>query len=149
MHCNFLGPFAGKVKVASWNVEGLTDIKLYEVRAFMQRNGISITWIQETRVMSTPHYTENGFLVILSGSASGNRENAGVAFVIAHWKKRAVIGFSSFRAESLVSRYVFPGGKLALFSAYVPHSGYYCDYRFAFFKQLGRFMKELPSVGQN
>ena len=65
-------------------MEGLTDIKVAEVKNFMVRNTISIVCMQETHILQSPYYTtENGFIVICSGSASGLRENAGVGFIVA------------------------------------------------------------------
>ena len=62
VHLDFLRPFTGEMSVAAWNVEGLTDIQLHEVKNFMLRNNISITCIQETRVSHTPYYiAEDGF----------------------------------------------------------------------------------------
>jgi hypothetical protein len=65
-------------------VEGLTDIKVVEVKSFMVRHRVSIVCLQETHVLQSPYYsTEDGFLVVCSGSASGSRENAGVGFILA------------------------------------------------------------------
>ena len=67
--------------MASWNVEGLTDIKVIEVKSFMRRHNISVVCIQETHIKRTPYYTtEGGFLVVLSGSVEGEREQRWLPF---------------------------------------------------------------------
>lgn len=50
----------------------------------MKRRLISIVCIQETRVSKSPYYyTEDGFLVLLSGTSSGEKEWVGVGVIIA------------------------------------------------------------------
>ena len=58
-------PYHMQFYSASWNVEELIDIKLWELISVMKRRRISIMSIQETRVSkSLCYYTENWFLVI-------------------------------------------------------------------------------------
>ena len=62
VHMNSHIPFTGDVIVASWNVEGLSDIKLFELTGVMRRRGISILCIQEVRILKSPHFvSEDGF----------------------------------------------------------------------------------------
>ena len=65
-------PFKGKLRVATWNVEGLSDIKVYELINFMRRQRIDILCMQETHILHTPYYRmEDGSLIIPSGSSQG------------------------------------------------------------------------------
>ena len=67
-------------KIASWNVEGLTDVKLEELCLYMSEHGIAVLCIQETHKLGCPYYDYNGFLVILSGNENKERETAGTGF---------------------------------------------------------------------
>ena len=87
-------PSSAKLVIASWNVQGLSDIKLFEICEAMRRNSIGIICMQETRVRDSPYYTEDGFLLIFSGSSTGQPEFAGVGFIIAPWVKNAVFRIS-------------------------------------------------------
>ena len=86
VHTDNAAPYSGDLVIASWNVEGLSALKLWELTLIMQRRGISILCIQEARISQSPYYrTDNGFLVVLSGSSGGGKEFAGVGFIIAPW----------------------------------------------------------------
>ena len=72
--------------IGSWNLEGLTEIKLYEICTYMSANSIDILCMQETRKVKSDNYdTDGGFQVYLSGSGDASREWAGVGFIIAPW----------------------------------------------------------------
>ena len=90
-------PFREELLVASWNVEGLSDIKLWELTSMMTRRRISILCIQETRIIQSPYYTtDHGFLVILSGSSEVAKDYAGVGFIVAPWAVQSVVGFLQY-----------------------------------------------------
>ena len=73
-------------KIATWNVEGLTDEKLLTIQRAMKELDIGIICIQETRKKLSDYFiTEDHFLVILSGRADDQREYAGVGFIVAPW----------------------------------------------------------------
>ena len=80
--------------IASWNVEGLSDVKLWELTSLMRRRRISILCLQETHIAKSPYYTtDDNFLVILSGSSGEKREFAGVGFIIAPCAVQSLVGF--------------------------------------------------------
>ena len=55
--------------MATWNVEGLSEIKVYELITYMSRCEIGVLCIQETHIAKTPYYkTDSGYMVILSGN---------------------------------------------------------------------------------
>ena len=138
IHTVFPQVHNGQLSVATWNVEGLTDIKLHEVKTFMLRYSISITCMQETRVSQSPYYsTEDGFFVICSGSGTKGREYAGVVFLVAPWVKASIFGFLQHSSRLACLKLRVPGGKMAVISAYAPHSGHSFDTRQAFFEELG------------
>ena len=91
IHVNTQAPFGGELIVASWNVEGFSDVKLWQLIASMRRNNVSILCVQETHVTRSPYYTVDGFLVILSGANSGDRELAGVGFIVAPWTASSMV----------------------------------------------------------
>ena len=60
----------------------------------MDRLGIHILCVQETHIAGTDSYfTDAGSLIILSGGAPGEREYAGVAFIIPASIRPFVIGY--------------------------------------------------------
>ena len=127
-----------QLHIASWNVEGLTDAKIFELQKHMWEMGIDILCIQDTHCSQSPYYlTEEGYLVILSGSEDeSDHQYAGVGFLIAPDIRRSVIGFlqASPRYASLKIR--VSGGKLVITSAYSPHSGKPYTDRQAFYDEL-------------
>ena len=123
--------------MASWNVEGLSDVKLWELTGTMRRRNISVLAIQETRVSKSPYYTtEDGFLVILSGSRTEDREYAGVGFILAPWIRNCIVGFLQKSNRLACVKLRVPQGRVAVISAYAPHGGYPFDTRQTFFEQL-------------
>ena len=84
-------------RIATWNIEGMagtSQVKFAELRVFMKENGISILCIQETHVIHTDHYIEDGFSIFLSGAGENvSRSYAGVGFIVAPWAIAAVVNF--------------------------------------------------------
>lgn len=148
IHMDSFTPLDGELCIASWNVEGLSEIKLWELTSSMRRKSISVLCIQETRRSKTPYfYTEEGFLVILSGSSSEEKEWAGVGFIVAPWAVQSIVGFLQHSNRLACLKLRIPGGKLALVSAYAPHSGYAFDIRQEFFEELGTMFKRTSVNG--
>ena len=110
--------------VSSWNVEGLTDIKLYEICSHMRANSIDILCMQETRKsMSNCFMSHYGFEVFLSGRGDATaREWAGVGFIVAPQIRDHMIASHpvSNRVASLCVR--TSGGCVAITSVYAPHN---------------------------
>ena len=130
-------PLKKGLRVAPWNVEGLSEIKLFELMQMMRRREIDIIFLQETRIKQTPHYiTDEGFLVILSGAESEGRDYARVGFIVSPRARHAVYGFLQLSSRIACLKVRVRGGKLALLSAYAPHSGRPFDERQRFFTQL-------------
>ena len=82
--------------VTTWNLEGLSEIKMHEITMYMESNSVDVLCIQETRRAKSDHFTTyNGYGVYLSGNGAGQREWAGVGFVIAPAFVPYVMGFQS------------------------------------------------------
>ena len=114
----------------------------------MARRRTSILSVQEIRVPQTPYYcTDDGFLVVLSGSSAGGKEWAGTGFIVAPWMTHAVIGFLQYSARLCSLKIRVVGRKMALMSAYAPHSGYPFDQRQVFFEQLGDMIENTSVNG--
>ena len=123
--------------MASWNVEGLTDPKMFELSRFMRRRGVGIISIQETHISYSLYFTtEDGFFLILSGSAG--REHAGVGFIVAPWVKASLVGFLQMSNRLACLKLRVSGGQIAILSAYAPHSGHPHDERQYFHQELGQ-----------
>ena len=140
-------PCGDQLIIASWNVQGLSDIKLWEIIGIMKRRHISILCMQETHIRNTPYYTEDGFLVILSGSSSTPREFAGVGFVVAPWVKESLVGFMQFSNRLSCMKVRVPHGQIALINAYAPHAGYPFDARQSFFEELRHMVRKTSVNG--
>ena len=127
-------------KIASWNVEGLrgeASTKLFELRHFMNTNGISILCLQETHLHGVHYYTEDGFTLFLFGIAEGSgRSYAGVGFLVAPWAIKSIISFRGINDRLASLRVKQSGGILTLLSAYAPHNGHTIEDRQLFFASL-------------
>ena len=137
-----VSPCGDTLVIAWWNVQGLSGIKLWEFFGFVKRRRISILCMQKTHICNTPYYTEDGFLVILSGSSITPKEFAGVGFVVAPWIKHSVKGFIQLSNRLCGLKLRVPKGEVALISAYAPHSGYPFDVRQSFFEELRQWHED-------
>ena len=116
-------PCCGKLVVASWNVQGLSEVKLWELVAAMKRHNIGILCIQETHVKDSFYYTTyDVYFVILSGATDVDREYAGVGFIIAPWLRRSVSGFLQYSNRLACLKLRCSKGVMALISAYAPYT---------------------------
>ena len=80
--------------ISTWNVEGLLDEKLHELEHIMDRLGIYILCVQETYIVRADSYfSDAGSLIILSGGVPGERNHAGVGFIIPALARAFVIGY--------------------------------------------------------
>ena len=121
-------PFHGKLRIASWNVEGLTEIEMFELINVMKHQRIDILSMQETHIKQSPYdVTPDGFLVPLSGSSTSDREYAGVGFLVAPWIRHAVCSFVQLSNRTAVMKIRAEGGKVAVCCVYAPHSGWPWD----------------------
>ena len=105
----------GHLMFGTWNVEGLTETKVVELQLAMAELGVGLLSLQEThRSQSEYLITEEGFLLILSGSANDDREHAGVGFLVSPRLRKHVIGFrqATSRMASIKLRVV--GGKVPI-----------------------------------
>ena len=143
-----LKPSEKDQQFVSWNIEGLTEAKIVALQQFMKNNRVGIIGMQETHKLMSDYYeSEEGFLIILSGSSEGSKECAGVGFMVAPWMRRSIISFcqASSRMASLKIR--VRGGKLVLISCYAPHSGYPLIDRVNFFQSVAAFANKLSAHG--
>ena len=147
MEADTVTPCGGNLLIASWNVQGLSDVKLRGIFAIMKRRHIDILCMQETHITKSPYFSEDCFLVILSDTASAPREFAGVGFVIAPWVRPSLCGFLQFSNRLACLKLRVPKGRLALICAYAPHSGYAHDARQSFFEDLRKMSRRTSVYG--
>ena len=110
------------VRVGSWNIEGMTELKLAEVCRYMREHSIDIMCMQETRRPNSDHYaTEDGYLVVLSGTAGANPKFAGVGFVVSPTLRPRVCGH--WRLDNRIASIKVRTGseRLTLCTVFAPH----------------------------
>ena len=85
------------LKVGTWNVEHLAEVKIVELQRIMIERDIGILCLQETHSNGVDSFvTEEGFFIILSGGPVGERNYVGVGFLIAPAARRFVIIFNQY-----------------------------------------------------
>ena len=144
-----LWPCRSQLRIATWNIEGLTEAKLIELTWHMNSMGIDILCIQEThKSESTYEITDDGFLLILSGTAGGEDiETAGVGFLIAPHMRNSVVSFRQESSRLARAKIRVKGGKVSICSVYAPHSGKSLSMRQSFFTALGDFLRKSSRHG--
>ena len=82
----------GSISIGTWNVEGITDIKIEQVIDYMEQYSIAVVCIQETRKLkSDVFFTDRGFQVVYSGGSISTKEWAGVGFIISPKLQKSVV----------------------------------------------------------
>ena len=110
--------------VCTWNVEGLTDVKLEQILIYMAQNSLDVVCIQEVRKLKSDSFLhDSGCQIYWSGSGDGVREWAGVGFIVSKRLQKSVVGFTPISNRICCLRVRVTGGCLALFSVYAPHNG--------------------------
>ena len=123
-------------KIASWNVQGLSDVKIQQLIRTMQARGIGLLCMQEVRRPGSAYFLEDGFLIIQSGSSGEEREWAGVGFIVAPWLRPCISGFLQKSNRLCSIKLKTTSGKLSVICAYAPHNGRPHDERQQFFSEL-------------
>jgi len=136
-------PILGMFKAATWNVRGLTDVKLQEIMIHMRKLGIDILCLQETHINKTEAYTENGFQVILSGADSEDRSWAGVGFVVAPHFRSKVKSYKQVSDRLATIKVRSPAGAVGIVNGYAPHNGKPLDERLNFYVSLDQTFRTL------
>ena len=114
----------------------------------MSSTGLGLICIQETHRLNSDYFiTEEGFFVILSGSAGTDAEHAGVGFIVAPCLRCAVVSFRQENNRMAALKLRVPGGKVVFVSAYAPHSGKPYIERQAFYRNISSFASNLSSHG--
>ena len=127
-------PYTGQLQFGSWNVEGLTDVKLEQICNIMQSRALGLMCLQETRVpFSGSRQLDNGYGLITAGQDDEKRTYAGVGFLIAPWLRRSVYSFKPISERLCCIKLRVRRGKAAIFNVYAPHGGYEYGVRQQFF----------------
>ena len=123
--------------MGTWNVEGLSDIKIFQICRIMRLRSKGTLCTQETHdTNSISRYLEGGYLLINSGADDGKRSFAGVGFIVAPWLRSAVYSFKQISDRIAVLKLRVRGGKLAIINTYCPHNGYDYSVRQAHYSAL-------------
>ena len=84
----------GSLRIGTWNVEHLIDLKIVELQLMMIERHLDILCLQETNTTGVEFYiTDEEFLIILSGGPSGERNYTGVGFLVVLAVRRCVVTF--------------------------------------------------------
>ena len=82
----------GRCSIGTWNVEGLTDRRIFELQIMMEERDIGVLFMQGTYRFGVDYFLRMmGYLVILSGGLNDQREWAGVGFIISLVLRCAVL----------------------------------------------------------
>ena len=140
-------PCGDGMLIASWNVQGLSEVKVWEIIHIMKRRRIDILCMQETHISQSPYYNVGGFQVILAGSSTSSKEFAGAGFVVAPWAMASVVGFLQFSNRLSCMKIRVSRGQIAIINGYAPHSGYPFAVRQCFFEKLGDMIRKTSLNG--
>ena len=134
--------------VTTRNLEGLSEVKMHEITMHMECNSVDVLCIQETRRAKSDHFTTyNGYAVYLSGNSTGQREWAGVGFVIATAFVPYVMGFNPISNRIASLKFRVSGGCSVLFSVYAPHNLRPMIERVSFYDELEKYLSQSSSNG--
>ena len=137
-----------RICIGTWNVEGLTEVKLHEIRTYMNSHSIDIFCIQETHKSGSDYYvSDDGFLVILSGASCEGREWAGVGFIVGPKLRPHIEGYCQISSRIASLKIKCAGGCFGIFSVYAPHNMRNLDERWAFYEELGKHWQRLSVNG--
>ena len=109
------------LRIATWNVEGLSESKESELVAAMIEHEIDILCIQETRhKISCLQVLLNDYLMILSRSDDEADIFSGVGFIIISYCRNSLIIYRQQNERMCMANLKIKGGKMILFSTYAP-----------------------------
>ena len=109
--------------ICSWNVEGLTDIKLEQIALYMKQNSLDVVCMQEVRKAKSDTFElDSGHLVFWSGGGGDAREWAGVGFMVSPRFKSQIIGYIPFSSRNACLKLKVTRGCIALFTVLATHN---------------------------
>ena len=113
------------MQFGTWNVEGLSDLKLFQLCCMMRKRSLAFICLQDTRIpTSGSRILENGFVLITSGADDDKRTYAGVGFLISPCIKRSIFSFKPISDRLCYLKLRVKGGKATFFNVYAPRGGY-------------------------
>ena len=118
-------PHCGRLHFGTWNVEGLTDIKIRQLCSVMRSRALGILCLPETRVpYSGCRILDDGFSLFTAGQDDNLRTYAGVGFLVAPHFRKTVFSFKPISERIACLKLRVKGGKAAIINTYAPHGGY-------------------------
>ena len=149
MHESFVREgYRSHLVISSWNVEGLTAVKIEEVCTYMLNNSVDIMCLQETRRGNSDTFcTDRGFQVFESGRGDGLRETAGVAFVISPRMRAHILSFTPHSSRVAALKIRVRGGCMGVVCVYAPHNLKPLPDRLSFYDDLERSLRSLSVNG--
>lgn len=137
------------LRIGTWNVQGLTDEKLFSISQHMRKYSLDVLCLQETWISNAAYYrTFHNNLVILSGQDEGcNRSFAGVGFIIAPKTQCYLRGFLQYSDRMAFLRLNTGSGLVGVFSVYAPHNLKPLPERVQFYADLSTLMDRCATDG--
>ena len=139
--------YGSMLKVATLNVKSLWKATLHrQLVDYMDREGIQIMCLQETKVPSTTTYAIGDYVFyVFSGETKS--EDAGVGFVVHKSLKGAVTGVLSRGSRVAAMGLSLASGLLSIMSVYIPQSGRPVEEREGTFEVMAEVKKRLEAKG--
>ena len=136
------------VKLVSWNVEGLTELKTLEICLYMKEHDIDVACVQETwSSASTSYDADGGHRVMLSSQTGQDTGHTGVGFIVSPLAKKNVIKFIPVSGRTCSLTLKCRQGNLNLLGVYAPHNHRPEADKLAFYDELDSHWQRLPSFG--
>ena len=116
-------PEDGALSAGTWNVKGITEVKIHSICEYMYKYGLDFVCLQETHAPKADYYSyafgpsKAQFLVILSGADGAEGRRAGVGFIVAPWTAHLIHGFLQWNERLAILKLKIKGGKVSIVSA--------------------------------
>jgi len=134
--------YGEELRLATLNVQSVCKPTMrLQLTQYMEEHGVGLLAIQETKAPQVTQYVIGNFLFAMAGASEGNREHAGVGFVIRSDVRRAVSGIAVGQEGRIVAVSLDIAHRaLVVICCYSPQSARPEEERTAFFESLSEMM---------
>ena len=133
------------LKIATLNLRGLKQAgKREEVERWMEKNGIDILGTQETHISQNNKERRKNYTWYLNGNEEGEREFAGVAWVISNKLNKYISDVIPHNSRVTELR-IEGTAPIFLMNIYAPQSGRPKEEKEQFYQELRSLIKNIPN----